>query len=171
MMSRKMRHMAATALGLLLCCGLIGQAQPDLYVAPGGHDSWSGRLPSPNAQGTDGPLATVAAAQPWIRTKRQKQADRERAWIVALRGGTYRLSETLTFTPEDAGTEMAPVIYQAYNNERPIISGGREITGWRTDGDGRWFAELPDVREGRWTFTARHGLHLHAGHLPRNNNS
>ena len=68
MMSRKMRHMAVTALGLLLCCGLIGQAQPDLYVAPEGHDSWSGRLPSANVQGTEGPLATVAAAQRWNRT-------------------------------------------------------------------------------------------------------
>ena len=30
-----------------------------LYVATNGNDAWSGKLPEPNADGTDGPLATL----------------------------------------------------------------------------------------------------------------
>lgn len=35
----------------------------EFYVATNGGDAWSGCLPAPNAEGTDAPLATVAAAQ------------------------------------------------------------------------------------------------------------
>ena len=35
---------------------------PTWYVSPEGNDTWSGRLDSPNAEGTDGPLGTLAQA-------------------------------------------------------------------------------------------------------------
>lgn len=44
---------------------------------------------------------------------------------IYLRGGTYTLAEPLTLTNEDSG-----VIFAAYPDETPVISGGRQITGW-----------------------------------------
>lgn len=49
---------------------------------------------------------------------------------VTIKGGTYRLSEPLTFTAQDSGNAKMPVIYQAASGETPIISGGQQITGW-----------------------------------------
>ena len=40
-----------------------GPASANFYVAPNGKDSWSGKLPAPNANNTDGPFASVAKAQ------------------------------------------------------------------------------------------------------------
>lgn len=49
---------------------------------------------------------------------------------VYLRGGTYTLTSTLTFCEEDSGTNGYNVIYRNYDNEEPVISGGKQITGW-----------------------------------------
>jgi hypothetical protein len=54
---------------------------------------------------------------------------------VYLRGGVYRLSATITFTPEDSGSNGYQISYQAYQAEKPIMSGGTTVIGWR---------ELPD---------------------------
>jgi hypothetical protein len=70
---------------------------------------------------------------------------------VALRGGTYRLDRPVAFGPADSGTPAAPVIYQAYGDERPVLSGGVRITGWKVAA-GRWQAVLDDVRAGKWSF-------------------
>ncbi len=39
----------------------------DLYIAPEGRDSWSGLLPEPAADGSDGPLASFTGAQDRLR--------------------------------------------------------------------------------------------------------
>ncbi|MBN1846219.1 MAG: right-handed parallel beta-helix repeat-containing protein [Sedimentisphaerales bacterium] len=125
----------------------------DVYVSPDGNDAWTGRLLAVNADATDGPLATIAAARRAVRTIRQQQPNREQPIVVAIRGGIYRLTEPLNFTPDDSGTENAPVVYQAYGDEQPIISGGSEIQGWQTDSQGRWFVDLKDVKDGQWRFS------------------
>lgn len=43
---------------------------------------------------------------------------------VWLRGGTYYLSEKLVFSAEDSGSQAASVVYYAYGQELPVISGG-----------------------------------------------
>lgn len=124
-----------------------------LYVSPDGNDAWSGRLPDPSADGRDGPLATPARARDLLRELPKSEAGARR---VLLRGGVYRLSEPLVFGPEDSGTETCPVVFGACPGERPVLSGGREISGWTLDDvNGRdcWVAELPEVRAGTWNFT------------------
>lgn len=128
-------------------------ARADLYVATNGNNAWSGRLAKPNTDGTDGPLATLAAAQQAVRKIRQAEPKRNRPVIVAVRGGTYGLQEPLLFSPADSGTSDAPVIYQAYGDERPIFSGGTRITDWRVDAEGRWHADLNAVKNGQWQFS------------------
>ncbi len=126
---------------------------PDLYVSPRGNDHWSGRLAAPNSASRDGPLASLKAAQERVRQIRRAQPERKRPVVVALRGGTYPLSEPLQFGPEDAGTRLSPVIYQAHANEQPVISGGHTISGWQENAQGHWTVELPEARAGAWTFT------------------
>ena len=50
---------------------------------------------------------------------------------MLVRGGVYYLPETLTFGPEDSGTADFPITYTAYPGERPVLSGGRRLSGWR----------------------------------------
>jgi len=105
----------------------IRDPQPgDLYVSPQGKDAWSGRLPEPDASGSDGPLATVARARDLIRA-RLRYGALPGPLTVWLRGGRYPLAEPLCFGPEDA----APVTYAAYPGETPILDGGLPIIGWR----------------------------------------
>ncbi len=49
---------------------------------------------------------------------------------VYLRGGNYTLTSTVTFTELDGGSNGYKVFYKAFNNEVPIISGEKTITGW-----------------------------------------
>lgn len=50
--------------------------------------------------------------------------------MVYLRGGIYALNSTFELTAADSGSNNHNVVYQAYPNETPIISGGKQITGW-----------------------------------------
>ena len=49
---------------------------------------------------------------------------------VYLRGGTYPQTSTLTFANADSGKNGFYVKYVAFQNEQPIITGGKPITGW-----------------------------------------
>ena len=51
-------------------------------------------LPEPNAETTDGPLATIHRARDRVRAI-NGTAGRDTPVVVALRGGTYYLPETL----------------------------------------------------------------------------
>lgn len=125
----------------------------DLFVATNGNDAWSGAIAEPNADGTDGPLATVATAQQRVRALLEKSGSQDLPIRVLVRGGLYELDAPLEFAPEDSGTAAAPVVYQAFEGERPILSGGRRITDWRVIEDGRWETTLDAVRAGEWTFS------------------
>ncbi|MCE5267954.1 MAG: right-handed parallel beta-helix repeat-containing protein, partial [Planctomycetaceae bacterium] len=128
-----------------------GSTAPALFVAPDGDDAWSGKLERPNADRSDGPLATLAAARDAVRKLTAAGAPKS-AIVVQVAGGTYPLRETLTFEPQDSGTADAPIVYQAAEGARPVLSGGRRIGGF-TRVDGRtWKAHLPEVEAGRWYF-------------------
>jgi hypothetical protein len=119
---------------LLLGFAAVGTAET-FYVAPNGRDTWSGRLPEPNAARTDGPLATFTAARDRVREVK-KTAGPDRHEIVA-RGGVYRLSGPLVLTAADSG-----VTYTAYPGEQPILSGGRLIAGWKQGSGKIWTAPV-----------------------------
>ena len=144
------RYLAGTLVGTLL--GMGGLLAQDFYVAPDGNDGWSGKLAAPNEARTDGPFATIARAQQAVRELREKEPDRQTPIVVSIRGGRYFLSQPLRFTPADSGTEKSPTVYQAYPNERPIISGGVPLSGWKVDDRGRWHLVLDEVKSGKWAF-------------------
>ena len=122
----------------------------NIYVSPAGDDRWSGRLPEPNTDGSDGPLATLRAARDAVRTLKSSALLREPV-DVKLREGRYHVVEPLVFEPVDSG----PIRYTSFEGERAVIDGGCRITGWQeatVGGVAAWVADLPDVAEGRWDF-------------------
>jgi hypothetical protein len=79
--------------------------------------------------------------------------------LVLIREGVYPLDSILVFGPEDGGERVETdlpagafeyhklkdyyVTYAAYPGEKPIISGGKEITGWIKKAKGIWEATPP----------------------------
>ncbi len=138
-------------LTLAILTSICSAAPVTFFIAPDGSDEWSGTLDAPNAGRTDGPFATIARAQQAVRDALMGTGvDGAR---VLLRGGVYYLDRPLELTPEDTAGGAVPVVYAAYENETPIISGGREITDWEITDEGRWTAQLPEVESGEWAFS------------------
>ena len=112
---------------LLLFSILSTHAQP-YYVAPKGNDENPGTL--------EKPFASLERAQIAVRQNKGS---------VFLRGGTYYLTKTIVFTEQDSGTKNNPVVYQPYENEQPVISGGvlLENLDWKLAGNGIYQANVP----------------------------
>ncbi|MFB4267806.1 right-handed parallel beta-helix repeat-containing protein [Nonomuraea sp. GTA35] len=99
------------------------------YVSPAGDDSWQGSF-----------------EHPFRTLERARSAAREvpGGVVVRLRGGTHVLTRPFELTEADSGT-----VYEAYGHgtagrEEAVVSGGRQITGWR-ERDGVWLAEVGDL--------------------------
>ena len=123
--------------------------QHTFFVATNGNDAWSGRLAAPNRQHDDGPLATVPRALQVIREHRRQWPD-QTVITLAQRGGTYFLDEPIVLRPEDSRLQ-----WRSYRNEKPVVSGGRAITGWRevtVNGRKLWSADVPGARNSQWFF-------------------
>ena len=115
----------------------------ELYVSPDGQDTNDG---SENA-----PFATLAAANEAVKTLRnQMQGD----IVIHVAGGYYPLSETLNIGVDGAGANGYRVIYRGDSENKPIISGGVQITGWTKDGD-IWSAPC-DVEDTRTLYVNDH---------------
>ncbi len=111
------------------CSGLAMADDTVLYVATDGNDAFSGTLAALNADKSDGPFATLARARDEIR--RQKAEGNRGAFTVKVRGGTYYLAETFELTKADSGAADAPVVYQAYENETPVLVGGKAVANFQ----------------------------------------
>ena len=130
---------------ILLLVGLLSFSvgASEFYVSPGGDDSATGTK--------DRPFASIERARDAIRDLKTRTGLREPI-TVYLSGGIYRLTGPVLFTPDDSGSDTCPITYTALPGERPVLSGGRRITGWRVDDQGRWVVDLPEVAAGRWFF-------------------
>ncbi len=112
----------------------------DFYASPDGKDSNPGTKSKP--------FATLEKARDAVR---QMQPHKE-AVNVYIRGGVYFRDKTFVLTEKDSGTEKCPIVYQSFQNEEVIISGGRIIEGWQKGDDGVWKTHLPDVEKGKLFF-------------------
>ncbi|NOY79949.1 MAG: hypothetical protein GXP31_02980 [Kiritimatiellaeota bacterium] len=112
------------------------------YVSPRGRDTWSGRTPAANANGTDGPFASLERARDVIRALKKRTSGAMPPVTVFVRGGVYALPRTFQLRREDSGRPGAPVLYAAYRDEKPVLSGGRRITGFTPYRDGILKADL-----------------------------
>lgn len=100
----------------------------NFYISTDGSDSWSGTLPEPNQQQTDGPFGSLERARDAVRELSNDRADDVR---VLVRGGSYRLQETVVFGLQDSGRDDSTITYAAYPDETPVFSSGREIREWK----------------------------------------
>jgi len=99
-------------------------------------------------QGDDANPGTLA--KPFATLQRAQQAARKlagrEAVTVFVREGTYYLPDTWVFTAADSGTQAAPVLYQAYPKEQPVISGAVLLPklSWQPYKNGILQAKVPD---------------------------
>lgn len=140
---------------LLLIVRLVGASPAPaneivIHVAPAGDDAWTGRLDAPNTDRTDGPVASLERARDLLRVRRAAPDGAGLPARVLLADGCYRLTRPFVLGPDDGGTAAAPVSYEAAPSARPearpVISGGRPISGLRegTGADtGLWVADIP----------------------------
>jgi len=126
---------------LLIAVALVGSTEDDppsdsgatLYVAPDGDDGNPGTESSP--------VATLHRARDVVRTLKKSLSG---PMTVLVRGGTYCLSDTLVFGPEDSGTDAQPITYAAYRGEKPTISGGMQLKPeWKPYRDGIMKCAVP----------------------------
>lgn len=120
--------------------GGAGAAPLLLNVRPGGDDA-----------STTGPFASIAGARDAIRALRASGSIDGPVRVV-VEAGEYQITEPVVFLPEDSGTADTPASYESAQDAAVIIHGGRAISGWRAEGP-LWVADLPDVREGNWSFS------------------
>jgi hypothetical protein len=145
-----LNQFARQSAAVLLTCGLIASVQVALsaadtikvHVAPEGDDTNDGSRAKP--------LASLIAARDAVR--RARAGDKAGPVRVVVADGVYRVAEPLVLAPEDGGTAEAPVRYEAAPGARPVISGGRVISGFQPAKDGLWVAKIPEVAAGDWYF-------------------
>lgn len=114
-----------TVIGLFVPERLVHAADQHLYASPSGTVNSTCSLAVP---------CTLEAARDKARTLDKSSGN----VVINLRGGTYTLSDTFELTESasvhdsgySSGGTTHYVIYQAYQSEVPVISGGQEITGW-----------------------------------------
>ncbi|MBQ9694991.1 MAG: carbohydrate-binding protein, partial [Oscillospiraceae bacterium] len=102
-------------------------AETVFYVSPDGSDAGDGSA--------EAPFRTLEAARDAVRGSGGNVT-------VYLHGGTYRLTDPLTFTPEDSADSGCRITYNAFEGETPVISGAVPVTGWTKQDDKLWTATL-----------------------------
>ncbi|MEW1773627.1 discoidin domain-containing protein [Streptomyces sp. NPDC086777] len=98
-----------------------------VYVSPGGKDTGRGTASHP--------FKTLEHARDYVRDAKSRFGGDIH---VRLLSGTYRLSRTFTLTARDSGRNGQKIVYEAAPGAHPVISGGRQVTGWtKADADGK----------------------------------
>lgn len=101
------------------------RTHPTFHVSPKGDDA-----------------AVGSAAKPFATVGRALEAARAagRGARIVLKGGEHRLSRTLRLGKADSG-----LAFEAAPGAKPVLSGLRDITGWKQEPDGLWSAAVPWV--------------------------
>jgi hypothetical protein len=102
-----------------------------LYVATNGNDAWSGKLASPNADGTDGPFATLEKARDAIRAIKAADGILVGDIEVVVATGVYTLDAPFELTAEDSGTPANRVVYRAADGGQVRLLGGKVVDNFQ----------------------------------------
>lgn len=116
---------AIVVTGLILFFSSIAHAQSaEIWVSLKGSDA--------NIGTQNNPLASLNMALRKARDMRRLADPTATKGIhIVLNGGTYALQEPIFIRPEDSGTTTSPTIIEAAPNQKPILSGGVEVSGWQ----------------------------------------
>lgn len=121
-MKLKLFFLAGILCFVVSCTETVSKNEIAFYVSLEGNDSLSGTSIKSS-------FATLEKARNTIRVLKQK-GEISKPVTVYLQGGTYQLSEAFVLKSEDSGTEEFPITYSAYETEKPIISGGLQVSEW-----------------------------------------
>ena len=64
---------------------------------------------------------------------------------VIVRGGTYRLRQTVALSALDSGAPARPIVYQAAEGETPVFDAGAPVAGFGPVRDAAILARLPEA--------------------------
>ena len=122
---------ALTTAGLVAAAPATAATTTTFYVSPSGSDS-------ANGTSSGSAFKTLTRAQEAVRG-----ANSSSNVTVVLADGVYPLSQALTFRTADGGQNGNTVTWKAADGAKPVLSGGKAVTGWTdTDGNGIWEAPL-----------------------------
>ena len=118
-------------------------------------------MPESNAQGTDGPFASLERARQAVGALKGRPSTK--GVVVLIRGGIYHLSETVVFGLEDSGKGDSTVTYAAYHGEEAVFCSDVEISCWKRPDTALtglpeaargkvWVADVPKVNGAPWRF-------------------
>ncbi len=93
----------------------------EFFVAPNGNDTNPGTKTKP--------FLTLQQARDAVRKVSSQMAG---DIVVNLRGGNYLITSPLELGLADSGKNGFNIIYRAYKNELPVISGGVLVTNWNS---------------------------------------
>ncbi|RXK58015.1 L-rhamnose mutarotase [Lacibacter luteus] len=128
----------------------------DIYVSPNGSDS--------NDGSKEKPFATLSKALRKAREMRRlNDATIKDGIHIILRGGNYPVLETIVIRPEDSGTRESSTFIETAENEKPVLSGGLQISNWKkvtapvnglqTKHQSKiWMADVPNVNGNHFNF-------------------
>ena len=117
-------HKLATILtATVLALGCDGASAAVFYVGPDGDDAWSGRLQCSQPRPHRWPADFAARARDAVRRLKAQSPLREPVRVVVA-DGHYAMQGTLTFTPDDSGTENCPIVYEAAPGAGPSSAAG-----------------------------------------------
>ncbi|MHC4122131.1 MAG: right-handed parallel beta-helix repeat-containing protein [Planctomycetota bacterium] len=97
-------------------------SKADFYIATNGNDNNPGTKTQP--------FATLTRSRDAVRELLKEKPDRD--ITVFIRGGTYRIKETIVFGLQDSAPDGHKVIYTAYPGEKPVLDAGQPITNWNS---------------------------------------
>jgi hypothetical protein len=102
-----------------------------LYVAPGAAAGGTGT--------SQLPFATIDQAE---QAAHQDSASSD--VVVGLAGGTYRLTQPLTFTSADSGQSGHTISYAAPAGQTAVVTGAQQVTGWQVHDQANniWVAQV-----------------------------
>jgi hypothetical protein len=140
---RLLATLVASALGVAgLALPAHAATTVTYYVSPSGSDTNTGTS-------VDSPFRTLGKAQSAVRVVDKSTAG---TVTVYLAGGTYRLSQPLTFTAADSGTSATGTIWwRNFAGQFPVVSGGVRLTGWTLHDSAKnvWQATAPSTLDTR----------------------
>ena len=120
-------------------------------VSPDGSDAWSGRLPAPNADKSDGPFRSFERARDAVREYRAADGFDGKPTVIEIQPGLYEFEEPLVLTAADSGTASSPVVWRGVcdENGEPLaeIRGGKTLTAGKKTEDPAVLGRLkPEAR-------------------------
>lgn len=137
-------HLRMAVIFFLLLIGIFvpRSTGAEFHVSPSGSDTNTGTA--------EKPFATLFKAQKAVRDLLVSGPPAESVSVI-LHEGIYRQSEPLVFLPEDSGTKKYPVVWMAAPGTKPVISGGKTVSGWKKFNDRLYVADYKhSADDGPW---------------------